>query len=271
MKIEKIDGKIYITLEHNHETVNIGILNNNEVISITKNGVQLDISGSSNIVNSINGDGMLKKVYLPPDMSSKEIIEKCDIWLDLFKKIYDKFAELVVTDKYKDQRIYVDLSFNEFKFIDTGKSCKTINLDLKQFGTLIQEGVSISLDAKNEDVYAYLVANVLDYFIKNNFNGNEIKYLSSDYTRCLYSIRPRGKMVANLTILYDNSRLKEIITSILCLHNLGISGDQIIDNLRNIISHQPIEDKLDSGIAYTEQQYKHIFKDELEKKLKRNN
>ena len=89
MKFEKIDGVQYIVLDKNEEVyVTKSEKKNERQIKIKNNDDGLEISGNSSIVSSIRGEGMLEKVYIPPVLSSDEIIEKCDKWLDMFKQVH---------------------------------------------------------------------------------------------------------------------------------------------------------------------------------------
>lgn len=74
---------------------------------------------------------MLEKVSIPPTtLSSKEIIEKCDNWLDMFKKVHDKFKKIVLTDEYRKQNVIMELSFSRlFSFSDGNVKGRTIDLD----------------------------------------------------------------------------------------------------------------------------------------------
>ena len=98
MKFKKIDGVQYIILE---EDDRVCITTPDELdksqVEIKEKDKKLDISGNSSIVSSIQGDGMLEKVYIPPVVSAKKIIEKCDNWFDMFKKVHDTFKKIVVT------------------------------------------------------------------------------------------------------------------------------------------------------------------------------
>ena len=44
---------------------------------------------------------MLERVYIPPVVSSEDIINKCDKWIEMFKKVHDVFKKLVLSEKYR--------------------------------------------------------------------------------------------------------------------------------------------------------------------------
>ena len=50
-----------------------------------------------------------------------------------------------------------------------------------------------------------------------------------------------------------------IVHGILSVHDLGVSSEQIIDNLRKKIVNQPIRGLFDEEIDYTARQYAHII------------
>lgn len=271
MKFEKIDGVQYIVLEKNDE---ICITTPDELeqkqIEIKSNDEGLEISGNSSIVSSIRGEGMLDKVYIPPVISSEEIIEKCDKWLDMFKQVHDTFKKLVLTDEYRKQHVVMELSFPIFfSFADSNVKGRSIYLDLKQYGTILKEGVTISIDEANEDVYSYLVASVLDYYVLQNLGGQQIDLM--DFNSVLYSNEKKENwtsvpMLASVGLLTESSEYYKIVTSILGNHNVGESSEQLIANLKNRISNQQIGDRMDSGINYSSNQCEHILQKTLNSK-----
>ena len=227
----------------------------------------LNISGNSSLVNKISGDGMIEKVFIPPVLSSEKIIEKCDQWLEMFKKVHDKFKELVLTDKYRKQNISMELSFCSFiSFSDINVKGEKIGLNLNQFGNIIQEGITISMDKSNETIYQYLLANVLDYYISKNYKDTPIDNLDLSWNHILYSADKKQDkstvpMIANLNNLYDSKDYARIVTSIIVNHNLGISSEQIISNLKNNIYNQQLSEWIDRDINQSTRQLEHIIPD----------
>ena len=266
MKFEKIGKRQYIVLEENDKIfLTTPEKLDDADIEITRKDDGISISGDSSLVKSIRGDGMLEKVYIQPVVSSQEIIEKCDKWLEMFRKIHDKFRELVLSEKYKKQHIVMMLSFTSFISLSNENiKGRTIDLDLKQYDTIIQEGVTISIDEKTEnDIYAYLVANVLDYYISQNYVDEEIddlRYWNWD----LYSAETLqdGESVpifSNLSLLREIPEYEKIVISIIGNHNVGLSSNQLISNLKNKISDRQLSDRIDKSINYSTNQYEHIF------------
>lgn len=272
MKIIEKKGVPYIILEPNDK---VCITTPNELdkkqITIEEKDKGLAISGNSSIVSSIHGSGMLEKVYIPPVVSSEEIIRKCDQWFDMFKQVHDTFKKLVLTDKYRQQNVAMELSFETFfSPSDSNVKGKIIDLDLKQYGKILQEGVRILIDEANEDIYSYLVAIVLDYYVSQNLGSEEIDLMYFNGT--LYSDEKyeRGTispMLAMLGTLTESTKYYRIVASILGNHNIGESSEQLIANLRNRISNQQIGDRMDSSISHSSNQCKHILKKTVNSKI----
>lgn len=273
MKFEKIDGEQFIILEDNDEVclTTAGKLGKNS-ITVTEKDDKIILSGDSALVSSIRGEGMLGKVYIPPVVSSDDIINKCDRWIEMFKQVHDVFRKLVLSEKYRKQNIVMELSFSQFfSWTDCNIKGNSINLDLKQRGQIIQEGVTISIDEINDDVYAYLMANVLDYYVSKNYSGTQINYSDIGWNHTLYSNieTPNGEIKpisASLSTLYDSVYYSRIITSLLGSHNLDIPADQIISNLRNGISNQQLSDRIGKSMDYSSRQYEYIVAEEEKKK-----
>ncbi len=264
MKFEKIDGVQYIVLEENDKiSITIPDQLRQKQIEIRSDDEGLEICGNSSIVSSIRGEGMLEKVYIPPVVSSEEIIKKCDKWLEMFRQVHDVFKKKVLTDRYRRQNVYMELSFPIFaSFAEDNVKGRAIDLDLKQHGRSISEGVTISIDEANDDVYAYLFANVLDYYVSQNLRGQQIDLM--DFNNILYSnvVNERCTpvpMFAGLSSLTESSEYWNIVTNILINHNLGESSEQLIANLRKRISNQQISDRMDSSIIRSSNQCEHIL------------
>lgn len=56
----------------------------------------------------------------------------------MFKKVHDVFKKIVLSEKYRKQEIVMELSFT-----DSNIKGNSINLNLKRYGDIIQEGVTI--------------------------------------------------------------------------------------------------------------------------------
>ena len=266
MNIVKKEGVQCIVLEEG-EIIHITTPNRLEEdrIEIKGQGEGIDISGNSSIVNAIHGEGMLEKVCISPAiLSSEEIIKKCDLWLDMFKQVHDAFKKLVLMDKYREKQVTMELSFPIFSQItDRDDKGRRIRLNLKQYSKTLKEGVTISIDEANEDVYSYLVASALDYYVSQNLKGQQIDLM--DFNSILYSNKKHKRgtpvpMLANLGLLTESPKYRKIVTSILINHNVGESSEQLIANLRNMISNQQISDRMDSDIEHSSIQYELILK-----------
>ena len=257
MKIEDQNGAQIIILEEN-DRIKIRKPDSSKTITVERNGKSIDIIGGAELIGSIKGTGMLEKIYIPPVVSSQEIIYKCDKWLEMFKKIHDEFKFLASMDEYREQNVVMELSFPLFfSYEDSNINGRKIYLDLKQYSTIVQDGGFIAVDAENQDVYAYLVANVLDYYLSQNYKDTKINNTSMNYNDILYS--NDQSMMANLTPLMESYVLSSVVNSIIGAHNLGVSAEQIIDNLRKNIANQQLGESFDSGISYTERQLEHII------------
>ena len=179
----------------------------------------------------------------------------------MFKKVHDVFKKIVLSEKYRKQEIVMELSFT-----DSNIKGNSINLNLKRYGDIIQEGVTISIDEISSDIYAYIMANVISYYISKNYKDTIIDYSDFSWNYILFSNIKTPKfeidpIISSLSTLYDSPNYSRIIKSILGSHNLGIPTDQIISNLRNKISSQQISTEIDKLIDYSSRQCEYIVKD----------
>ena len=243
----------------------------NSNIEVEKSDKVINISGSSSIVDTISGEGMLEKVYIPPIVSSQEIIANCDKWLEMFRKVHDKFRELVLSERYRKQNIVMRLSFSQLLSLSDKKKSKKIELNLKQHGAIIQEGVQIIVDEASEDIYAYLVANVLDYYVSKNYANSQIDYLNPMWDWALSSNIKKATgeskpMFSDLRLLLESVEYENIIINILGNHNLGKTSSQMIFNLKNKITNQQLGDRIMNSINHSTGQYHYIVSESSKEK-----
>lgn len=190
MKFEERNGKEYIILDKNDHiyfTTKDAMDENCEAIEVAMGDNGFCISGNSSLIEKISGEGMLSKVYLPPVLPAEEIVEKCDQWLEMYKKVHDKFKELVLTERYKKQHVTMALSFFNGKSLDGSKDTSNISLNLQLLNDVIQEGVSISINEDNDDIFQYLMVNVLDYYLAKNYSSSNVGCQSLDWNGILFS------------------------------------------------------------------------------------
>ena len=242
MKFKVENGKQFIILDENDKicitTKKAGTSMN---IDVTCQNGELDIADNSGIINSIKGNGMLEKVYLPPVTSKEEIIKKCDDFLKLFEDIHDKFKKLIT----QKPEISMYLSFSK-NFIQNGEiASRTIELDLTQNGFAFLNGVSISIPVSSDDIYRYLIASVLNYYLSQNYAHIQVKYENLN-TRDLSATLNISSMI--------NSYLSKTVYTLLTLHNADIPAGQYIEELKNKIQSQSLGENFDSEISYASRQ-----------------
>lgn len=260
MRFENVNGVEQIILEPN-DKIKITIEDNERCsvdIDCTDEG--LNISGSSSLINKISGYGMLEKVIVPPFISAEKIQKMCDEWFESFKVVHDKFRELVLTEKYHDQNIYMELFFSDFSFFSGSKRMK-INLDLKRMGVIIQEGMTITIDDTNATLAQYLLACVLDHYVSKNYANSSIDLDDYNYYQNLYSNEKERNwcpIVAKMGGIDSKTGCNFIITSIITNHNLESSSDQLIANLKRNIRNQQLHDCFESGIKHSNKQLEYI-------------
>ncbi len=263
MKIKNINGTIEITLEDSDKVILKTSKSDDKAVKISATGDGLDICGNDQIINKISGEGMLEKVYLPPILSKEEIIAKCDEWLDMFKKIYDIFSNQVLTPEYKNNNISLKLSFGTY-FSDDDEG-RTIDLDLYNFGNYVKYGATLSIKDKDMDIYRYIVARVLEYYLSQNLSGKKIDYVMN-WNGQLYSNKDSSNgivsILANLCSLTEEASLNRLVYSILANHNISVPLDQIIANLMANIKNRPMPIKLEDSINFTKRQYDMVTKKE---------
>lgn len=260
MKFKNIDGVEHVILEENEK---ICVTSSNSlmdgVIEVESSREGLNIFMNSSIVNKISGEGILEKVYILPVLSAEDVILECDQWLRMFKRVHDIFKSFVLKDKHRKHSVVMNLDFGAVYSFSNGEvKRRTISLNLTQFGNVIQEGVKVSIDVKNESVYLYLVANVLSYYLLKNYDDSQIELLN--WNRILlsndgYSVAP---IISNLNLLCKSRECRMLVESLIGNHNIGLSSEQLIDNLKGKILNQQLDESFENDMNFSTTQYEFI-------------
>lgn len=269
MKFKIENGQQYIILEEN-DRINLATKSGTMEINVNRQNGKLDISGNSEIINSIKSDGILDKIDFPTTVSKEEIIKKCDYWLKMFEDMHDKYKELVLTKKYREQGVSMYLAFNEVYSPKGRLAAHNISLKLKKGDILIQDGVSITIPTSGDDIYKYLIASVLNYYISKNYEGTPI-YDNNFIDNVLYSKYYRGTaltpMMANIDYIL-NSQFFGITKMIIAQHNLGFYSEQLIRDLKEDIHSQILGENFEAELVDSARQLN--FLETIEPSLKRN-
>ena len=265
MKLETYNGKQYLILDKNEEiNISSGQINQFNSLKIENSANGLNITGNSSIVNCISGNKMMEKIYVPPVVKKEEIIEKCDMWIEMFKKTHDYFKKITLSKKAAKENIKMEILFSDF-VNSNGEKGHSIDIDLYRLNTIIKEGLTIDVSTSN--IYRYLLANVLDYYVSSNYSNASIdinnlnRYLYSKNSKSIYS------NIANSDENYN--KYYDVIIGILANHNLGESSKQIINNTRNKIYDQQIESNFDKSLEFSISQYNNLFSDSQDPVLKK--
>lgn len=232
----EINGVKYLILGPG-EKICISTDYHSNVVKLENSYGNLTISNCDQTLNEIISDNNQSNIEF------LSILEKCDKWLEMFYDIHDKFCEVVLSKGYNKKNIHMELYFGEYTS-ENGTKSRTINLDLRHYGNMVENGIMISLDESNESIYQYLVANVLNYYINQNYiifdslkeceNENWSFILYSSYENTVSTCPP---ILANLQALHTSNSLTSIVKSIIECYNNNKSTKDIIGNLRRKISN----------------------------------
>ena len=196
----------------------------------------------------------------------EEILKQCDIWFELFKQNHDTLKQMVLLNNCKRNMIGMSLNTRTYSSSDNHEG-KRIELDVNQyFSTFppLKEGVTLALDNENADVYKYMLARVIDYYIKENYGDQEID-AKDTFTHRLWQISSNYEkankddgdpIIANFcTIiggLFKNPDANDyiaIISYMILAHNAGKSLDSFVEKLKNEITSETIYgNKLEESI-----------------------
>lgn len=260
MIIEEIDGKKRIILEKNESiALSTGDEELGEVV-VNCESDKLNISGSSLAIGEIRGNGMLEKVYIPPVLSSEELLERCDEWLKMFDEELRQFLSFFLMRGYKKtSEVALEVSFNRFHSnVDSSKG-RTISINLMSSDSVLQKGASIWVDEENRTLYKYLLASVASNYLSVCYHATDKVDIGPSWDKRLHESLGYF-LTMNLGELLQESDYSGIIYRIIRCYNLGIPTDQIIDNLRmNITPQTLLTSNLDDSIERSRRCHAYIM------------
>ena len=263
MRFEKIDNKQFIVLEDNDEIYikpQYSLYDDNIKVINTNN--KLDLLIKKDIINTIKGKDILDKVCVIPIKTKEEIIKLLDEWLDMFRKTYDIFNELVKTEEYKRENIKVKLDFDI-----ENKKYNSIKLYLTHMLSCVKVGSEIKVPKEDIMIYLYLISNVIEHYFKS-FDGYQIEYLNALSTSDNIYVRNNKEVIdilSNIKKLSNSFIIEPVITRLILDHNLNNSSSNLISNLKDKIENQQISEAYKRSIDYTRKQYIDIDNEYKEK------
>lgn len=249
MKIKEIDGVQNIILEENDRV----ILRSPEQASgveVSYNNGLLDIESNAGIINQIKGAGLLEKVYIPPVITSEEIVGMCDEWFSIFDECLEHFGKIVDSSDKNTGLLSLRLSFNEYFDYNSNRKGRTINLELvNSMGALVHKGISIEVDNNDEDIYKYLYTLVVSKFLEVFCEGSTVNIEMND------TVYGKGSSIKKMC-----PGSMPVALNIIVYHNYGIPFDSIIDDAKQAIcSRSFASSNFERSIERARKQYCSIF------------
>ena len=241
MKIITVDKTIHVILDEGEKVVVT------TPQSFCKNALQIEnqqqkfiLSGNSELVQEIKGESLKEKITDHPTFSKEEILEKCDLWLNEFKKINDLFYAMALVPKYFDKNAYLLLEFSTSSYLSRpNEKRNNIGLSFYKDGKQIQKGIDISIPEENKEIYQYLMTATLSYFLAMNFKGDRISF-SSDPGYLWKSTEVKGKYPVRISFapLLQSKEDTLILKLLIESHNLHCSNDDFINEQKEKITSQ---------------------------------
>ncbi len=249
MKIEN-DGRT-IVLEKN-DKIEVRVTGAVGRIILEDINRSIKITGDHEIVNSINGNKMLEKVYIPETITGEEQIRKCDEWLDLFKKTHDTFKKIVFNGKYIENGLQIRVYFPE---MDTHRGIQ-LDLNAKTHDTLI-EGPTIFVNEENECMFNYLLVSTLTYILDSDFKDVkiDIKNNEEDWNGIIQYFESMANLHPQIAINFSERRYDYLVMSVLELHNAGLSTKPVVEQVKCSIADDKDDEIFNQYLEISKENY----------------
>ena len=232
----------------------------------------IKISGDCEIIKSINGRELLERIHFSEKPTTEELINKCDKWLDLFKKTHDVFKEIISEGKYKEKGIHMDMYFtlrNSFSSKNKYKGME-ISLTNKNYNTLA-DGPKILVS--DENMYEYLLVNAINYIFESDFKKNKIEVnLPSEKDDKWNGMLPLSSTISSksqtIVISLPDWQDNNLIMELMHLHDSGISAKPLIEKIKDSIKNKNDDEMFNKYFNITKENYKSLTSSK-QKKLNR--
>ena len=220
-----------ILLEEGQSLV-IKLPNGSEKLKVLNNGTL--------VVDSIESKDNNK--YLRADVEID-----CEEWFSQFMEIHNKLKEIALSDEGKEERLHASLCLYQLcdseTFKPTGK-CMDLSLCNGYSGNTLITVATLVLDDENDDVFKYLFAKVVDYYLAVNYANTKISLFGDEYAtgtlysnekeKDIYGERMISPTNANLyTVLNNDHDYRKIFEKLVDFHNVGMPSNFYIDKIRN--------------------------------------
>ena len=212
MRIESVNGENRVYLDEGEKLLvsTLG-LNEEKVVRIENNYNRLDILSPYDKVN----EGIV----------NPEIADMCVSWIRCFKDFIEEFKD--VTEK-EDMRMVLRTGLLLQSNNTHGKFLKFFLSPTLDIFKGIVSGAELQIDDRNDDIFKYLFAWSVAYYIYYNYLGTEINELAFNTSKSLWSgaaelgiaSGSNRKAYADLSSVIEyGDEYKEIVDDLIKVHN----------------------------------------------------
>ena len=195
----------------------------------------------------------MKPIYYTPVVSKENIIEKCDGWLELFKEAYKVYKELATYPAWIKCKVFPKIRTLDF-YYSGGPEGKGIELVLDD----VVSSVEFNAADSNKDIFNYVIASVVDYYLKEEKNNEQIDISTFDWDLYTEKRESEENFITSILMLgtcKDWNCTKKIVLEVIDNHNLGKSSEELLISLKNRIKDQKLIFSFDGTIANSKSRY----------------
>ena len=237
------NGKNQIYLEEG-EKLFVTTVGNEEYKSVELKNVdgKVVIKGLNDVVSKEENTNVSEKY------DESDFFRACATWLEYFVAIHDKLRAKAFSSVYSSTPVTMKLYAGGFSVASDKEESKVgKEIELKLQSTLdsnLFNGVNIEIYDENESLYRFLLASVLNHYIKANYGEHQIedKYDRVMNANLFSCMKPEGRVqpvFASLASLTNASvEYYVILDKLITNHNIGISSDSFILDLKNNITEE---------------------------------
>lgn len=237
MKNETINGMDYVILE-NDDKLRVTTPNDTDAyILLKKSDDKISIEGDDSIIKSFNR----LESKNGPAILKKDIIERCDSWLELYENIQKILTDITVESNSYDDMDSIRLITNIGVENIGDENAFVFESNIYWEDMILKKGARMIIPCKYFEVVQYLFAKIIYNFVDKHYSGGfELKDYIDANPDIIYSDSDNSEKVElDLThIPSDYDELRDILIRVIGNFNIDIYPYQEFGNIINNMSDE---------------------------------
>lgn len=190
-------------------------------------------------------------------VSKQELLNKCDLWLEKYKELYDILSE-EINNYDENHKLVLSFTESEHRGIPTYSIVNAIQYKTDNYNWYELGGACMEIPKINEDVYIYLLSNCLMYAINKSDKTLTKEELTKEdlYYEVYLDQNERIKLKLDKKELMDlDSSLLTSLVELILMKQIKYDNNNL---LSNIVKENNNCDMINEYLNYTNDKFEEL-------------